>query len=224
MENVFNHFYQDYDSWYDTPVGKFFDEVEYEALQQLIEIYPGAKVLEVGCGTGLYSLKITWLGAHLTGIDIAPNMLDQAKAKFQANHLEADFQIMNARSLSFADNSFDRVFSMAAFEFIEDIQAAYNEMYRVTKPGGIIVIGTIQKGSAWQELYTSEIFKDSAFAYANFKTAEYLIALDPKSYHKHQECLFTPPGLDEVEYSHDNELRYQEQGLKGGFVCVQFIK
>ncbi|MBA1393781.1 ubiquinone biosynthesis protein UbiE, partial [Lactobacillus sp. XV13L] len=57
MQNVFNHFFNDYDDWYDTPMGKFVDQVETDALFKLLQPYPNESILEVGCGTGNFVLK-----------------------------------------------------------------------------------------------------------------------------------------------------------------------
>ncbi len=149
MENVFNHFYQDYDAWYETASGRFVDRVETDALLGLLNPRPGMEVLEVGCGTGNYLLKLAGAGCRITGIDIAPHMLEQARAKLTRHGISAALSIMNGKSLSFTDGIFDAAYSMAAFEFIDDIETVYREMRRVVRPGGDIVIGTIQRGSSW---------------------------------------------------------------------------
>ncbi|MFR8010736.1 MAG: class I SAM-dependent methyltransferase [Clostridia bacterium] len=224
MENVFNHFYQDYDAWYETASGRFVDRVETDALLGLLNPRPGMEVLEVGCGTGNYLLKLAGAGCRITGIDIAPHMLEQARAKLTRHGISAALSIMNGKSLSFTDGIFDAAYSMAAFEFIDDIETVYREMRRVVRPGGDIVIGTIQRGSSWEQLYSSDACKGTAFEYASFRTADEIAALDPGHCSCVTECLFPPPGLPDAEYRAEAEQQYRSQGQKGGFVCVKFVK
>lgn len=226
MENVFNHFYQDYDAWYTTAMGSFVDALESEALFDLLPVTPQMKILDVGCGTGNYSLKMAKMGAQVTGIDIAPNMLAQAKEKAGADTgaSPVTFAQMEASALAYADNSFDAAISMAAFEFMPDVQRTFQEMLRVVRPGGIIAIGTIQKGGDWYKLYTSPACADTAYAYAHFLTEADLKSLDPAHYRASRQCLYVAPGLAGEAYTKEQETRYKESGKKGGFVCVSFQK
>ncbi|MBA1394945.1 class I SAM-dependent methyltransferase, partial [Lactobacillus sp. XV13L] len=150
-------------------------------------------------------------------VDIAPNMLQQAQNKLIKNKLEANLQIMDVQKLNFPDNSFDAVFSMAAFEFITDIKKAYQQMRRVVKPGGSIIIGTIQKYSSWADLYESPACYGTAYEYAKFKTAQQIIDLDSKRFVKRQDCLFIPPNQPENYYTLINEQKNESKSMKGGF-------
>ena len=75
-------------------------------------------VLDVGCGTGNFSLKLARMGLKVTGIDISDNMLKVAENKARAEGLIIDFINMDAHDMKFEDNSFDAVISMAVIEFI----------------------------------------------------------------------------------------------------------
>ena len=222
MEHVFDRFYQGYDDWYQTPGGAFVDAVETAALWALLEPRPGMKVLDVGCGTGNQSLKLAQHGCEVTGIDIASNMLREAVRKSEAHGIPVNFHLMDCLQMDFPENSFDAAISMAAFEFISDPTRAYREIRRIVKPGGLIVIGTIQRGGAWAALYASDICKGTAYEYANFLSLADLRRLDTDGFDDFCECLFVPPGGPDDMYSEHIEQSLAAAGKKGGFVCVRF--
>jgi ubiquinone/menaquinone biosynthesis C-methylase UbiE len=101
---------------------------------------PGMKVLDVACGTGNLSLPAARLGATVTGVDIAPNLLEQARAKAAAEGLDIKFDEGDAEALPYEDASFDAVVTMygAMFAPRPDLVAA--ELKRVCKPGGFIAM------------------------------------------------------------------------------------
>jgi len=221
---TFDCYYKDYDAWYTTKMGAFVDNVESEAAFALLAPQCGQYILDAGCGTGNFSYKLANMGCNVVGIDVSDKMLGEAQAKSSLTHTAPTFKAMDCCCLSFPDNTFDSVISMSAFEFFEKPDVAAAEMMRVLKPGGILVIGVIQQGGLWQQLYTSEPFKDSVYSYASFKSKDDIISLSKEHFAEYRECLYTPPGLDEEEYSCESELLYKEKNDIGGFVCVKFRK
>src|SRR5580765_4061654 len=104
-------------------------------------IQPGMKVLDVACGTGNSAIPAARLGADVIGVDIAPNLLEQARARAAAEGLEARFQEGDAEKLEFPDASFDLVVSIYGAMFAPRPELVVSEFKRVTKPGGRIVMG-----------------------------------------------------------------------------------
>ena len=222
---IFDHYYEGYEDWYKTKTGLFVDTVETLAAFSLLNPQSGQKILDLGCGTGIFSLKLAALGCTVTGVDISANMLSIAREKTGRNDTgDIDFFEMDGNHLLFADNTFDAVLSMAAFEFINTPQQVFSEMLRVVKPGGVIVIGTIQKGGAWAKLYSSQAMSGSAYEYAVFKDLDDLKNLGPAESIHELECLFSPPGLSESEYDLQHEEHLKTEGAIGGFVCVKYQK
>lgn len=197
----------DYDSWYEQKIGKFIDQIESTAAMELFQPQADFKVLDAGCGTGNFSFKLAKLGSKVCGIDISTDMLNIARQKLEENPQDIDFQQMDLYNLSFPDNYFDAVFSMAAFEFIKEPQKAYKELSRVAKPGAKILIGTINRDSKWGKLYQELALQDpkSVFNFADFKNLDELKRLDKEHLVDSRECLFIPPGLEESSYNHGNE-------------------
>lgn len=97
---------------------------------------PGTRVLDVACGTGNTALPLARLGAHVTGVDIAANLLAQARQRAVAEHLNITFDEGDAEQLPYADASFDAAISMFGAMFAPRPELVASEFARVLKPGG----------------------------------------------------------------------------------------
>src|ERR1700730_5531551 len=111
-----------------------------EKFVERIGIKPGSRVLDVACGTGNTALPAARAGASVTGVDIATNLLDQARKRAAAEGLEIRFEEGDAEHLPCPDQAFDVVLTMfgAMFAPRPDVVAA--ELIRVCKPGGLIAM------------------------------------------------------------------------------------
>jgi SAM-dependent methyltransferase len=90
---------------------------------------PGERILDLGCGDGVLTVKIAEAGADVIGVDASPAMIDAAKA------LGLDARVMDGQALSFGPE-FDAVFTNAALHWMLDPQAVANGVFRALKPGG----------------------------------------------------------------------------------------
>jgi phosphatidylethanolamine/phosphatidyl-N-methylethanolamine N-methyltransferase len=105
-----------------------------------LKIPDGAKVLEVGVGTGL-SLETYPDHIDMLGVDLSESMLAEAERKIDErswNHVRV--MPMNAEELDFEDSSFDFVTSFHTISVVSDPDAMMSEMVRVCRPGGVILI------------------------------------------------------------------------------------
>lgn len=122
---------------------KVFGKIFYSRLERVIEdldIPAGAKVLEVGAGTGT-SFPAYPSHCEITGIDLAPDMLARAKQKIAENDWRhINVRVMNALELDFPDNTFDYVMAFHVVTVVPDPVRMIAEAKRVCKPGGRIVI------------------------------------------------------------------------------------
>ena len=214
-----------YDDWYKTKLGAFVDEVETTCILNMLDLSKGSKILDVGCGSGNYSIKLAELGYEVTGVDMSKEMLKKAKGKAEKGNLKIDFREMNVYELDFDDENFDAVFSITAFEFIPDIQKAMDEVMRVLKKSGQMIIGMVNRDSSWGKLYmSSEYQAHSVFKYAKLKTIEEMKAYYPESYVDSDQCLFIAPETKEDKISLEEENRLKGEGVEGGFICLKWIK
>ena len=101
---------------------------------------PGERVLDVACGTGNLAIPAARTGASVTGIDIASNLIAQARARATVDRLSIAFDLGDAEQLPYATGSFDTVVTMFGSIFAARPERATAELLRVTRSGGRIVM------------------------------------------------------------------------------------
>ena len=106
------------------------------AVAEAVDAKPGQTVLDLGAGTGTSSLPFHEAGADVVPCDFSIGMLAEGKQR----HPELALTAGDATRLPFADNSFDAVTISFALRNVQDTDLALRELYRVTKPGGKVVI------------------------------------------------------------------------------------
>ncbi len=131
--------YRRYAHLYDRWFGKIFHPGRKLAIDQM-GIKPGDRVLEVGVGTGL-SLPEYPEGVEVTGIDVSPEMIDQARDRAKAAEMDnVSLAEMDAEAMDLADGSFDHVVAMYVLSVAPNPRKVVDEMRRVCKPGGDLFI------------------------------------------------------------------------------------
>ena len=131
--------YYEFSHLYDRVFTRFFFPRIQWTIRSL-NIPPGAKVLEVGVGTGL-SLSAYPVHAEVKGIDLAQEMLEQAQEKVTRNGWRhVSLQQMDALNLQFPTESFDYVMGFHVVSVVPDHDTLMREMVRVCKPDGTLVI------------------------------------------------------------------------------------
>ncbi len=100
-------------------------------------VQPGMKILDVGTGTGVVAITAARHGAHVTGLDLTPELLEQAKEDAAiAGQTDIVWQEGDAEALPYADNSFDLVLSQFGHMFAPRPEVVVKEIKRVLRPGG----------------------------------------------------------------------------------------
>ena len=99
----------------------------------------GERILDLAAGTGTSSASLARTGAHVVAADFSPGMIAVGRRKHGANAL-IEFVEADATALPFADNEFDAVTMSFGLRNVIEPKKALAELFRVTKPGGRIVI------------------------------------------------------------------------------------
>ncbi len=105
-----------------------------------LNIQPGTRLLDVGCGAGQLALIAARSGASVTGCDISTNWLEKARARAQAEGLSVTFDEGDAESLPYRDGEFDVVASLVGAMFAPRPSLVAAELTRVCRPGGMIAM------------------------------------------------------------------------------------
>ncbi|KAK1765177.1 S-adenosyl-L-methionine-dependent methyltransferase [Phialemonium atrogriseum] len=109
-----------------------------EAIAKEIGLRPGDRVLDLGCGRGRVAAHMSsFTGARVTGLNIDPNQIAQARAFNEEQGLQNEFveHDQNDLPLPFADQSFDAFYEIQALSLCKDPRALFKEIFRVLKPG-----------------------------------------------------------------------------------------
>ena len=97
------------------------------------------RILDVGCGAGFFSILLAKEGHQVTGIDLTPDMIKNARLLAEEEKVSCEFQVMDAENPEFPDETFDVVISRNLTWTLPHVQHAYQEWIRVLKKGGILL-------------------------------------------------------------------------------------
>jgi ubiquinone/menaquinone biosynthesis C-methylase UbiE len=121
--------------------------ITHARLREILEPRAGERLLEVGPGTGYYSLPVAgWLspGGSLDVVDVQQEMLDHTLSRAGKDGIgNITPARADARELPFADDTFDGAYLVTVLGEIPDQEAALRELRRVVRPGGRIVVGEL---------------------------------------------------------------------------------
>jgi SAM-dependent methyltransferase len=144
---------RDYFEFYDTLREKV-ESIPYSYALHEYKEFTGKKVLDVGCGNGYVLSKYATEGAMVCGIDITQASIDLCQKRFAHLQLQGDFQVADAQNIPFPDNTFECVCSMGVLHHVPDTQKALDEIHRVLKPGGRLIVMFYHRNSArYQFMY-----------------------------------------------------------------------
>ena len=97
------------------------------------------RILDVGCGAGFFSILLAKEGYQVTGIDLTPDMIKNARLLAEEEKVSCEFQVMDAENPEFQEETFDVVISRNLTWTLPHVQHAYQEWIRVLKKGGILL-------------------------------------------------------------------------------------
>jgi SAM-dependent methyltransferase len=103
---------------------------------------PGLRWLDLACGTGAVAELAARAGADVTGVDLAPVLIETARQRAAEQGLEIDYRVGDCERLQLPDAAFDVVSSVCGVMFAPDHEASARELARVTEPGGRIALAS----------------------------------------------------------------------------------
>src|SRR6266536_515871 len=121
------------------PIARSFADGAEEFIARLA-LRPGESVLDVACGTGNLAIPAARAGARVTGIDIAPNLIAEARLEARTVGLVIEFEVGDAEALPYVDAQFDTTVTMFGAMFAYRPERAAAELLRVTRPGGRVAM------------------------------------------------------------------------------------
>lgn len=129
-------------TWMSGDYGHFARYLEPGALQFLgrLAVAPGTRMLDVACGAGQIAIPAARAGVHVTGIDIASNLIEQARARAKIEGVIVRFEEGDAEKLACKDAEFDLVVSLIGAMFAPRPERVAAELVRVCRPRGRIVM------------------------------------------------------------------------------------
>lgn len=114
---------------------------------RIAEAYPGAKLLEIGCGMGDDTAQWAKRNMKVTAIDLTEPAVECTRKRLQVCGLDAEVKTGNAEYLDFPDNTFDIVYSFGVLHHSPDTPKTIEEARRVLKPGGKALIMLYNRNS-----------------------------------------------------------------------------
>jgi len=127
-----------------TAEDSFSENVERPALDRLMGDVAGRRLLDLGCGSAIYSVQFAQRGAQVVGLDLSETMISLARERAQAQGVQADFRVADIREpLPFGNAQFDVIFTATTLHYVDDLGGLMKEVERVIKPDGRLVAGVL---------------------------------------------------------------------------------
>lgn len=120
-----------------------------DAFAQLSGLAPGARVVDLGCGSGVFTDALQRRGYRCTGVDLSPKLIAIAQGKYK----DIDFMTGDIEALPFADGSFDGVLLSGVVHHLPELSRCAAEVYRILRPGGAFVAFDPNRMNPFMYLY-----------------------------------------------------------------------
>lgn len=129
------------DSFQEQRRAELHDDIAQRWLKEILQYVPKKrlKILDVGCGSGFFTILMAQQGHEVIGVDLTADMITRARELAAEEKADCTFQVMDAENLEFADEAFDMVISRNLTWTLTDAERAYSEWLRVLKKGGCLL-------------------------------------------------------------------------------------
>lgn len=203
----FEQYWQEYEEWFEEHRFVFLSEIE--AIKQLLP--PAGRWVEIGVGSGLFAAA---LGIE-EGCDPSPSMRQKAQ--------ERGIKVVDcvAENLPYENQSFDLALMITAICFVDDPRRSLAEVNRILKPGGLVIVGFVDRKSPLGKLYQEKKDKSRFYQEARFFSYQEIIELLKQTGFEVEKVRQTVFG----ELSKIKKLQRPKPGSgRGGFVVIRAQK
>lgn len=222
QDSLFDKAALSYDEWYESELGQAVDQVERAGIAQAFTP-SGSNILEIGCGTGNYTMTLAERGYRVTALDVSARMLAVAKDKankagYHVHWIEGDVKQVLPEL-----GKYHGILSVTAFEFIPKPEEVLGDLFTHLLPGGCLVIGIIAADSPWSGLYlqAAAANPESVFARANFYSEADIRGWKLGANPEISKALFFPPAVASMKEA----LEYERmQKTAPGFLIAKWVK
>lgn len=198
-----------YDAYYQSEFGKEIDKLEKAIVEGFLNALNSKNIYEIGCGTGHWTEFFVEKGFSVTGMDISEKMLAVAKSKKMKN---THFELGNVLKLNKENESIENVVAITSLEFTGNQQKAFDEIYRVLKPGGYFICAGLNGTSPfWEDKKEDEVYKNAEFLNKTILT---------KFLSKFGKPLFRAAAVFENNKFRDNYYTENEKLNKAAFIAA----
>jgi SAM-dependent methyltransferase len=207
----------------EVPESAYNAHLEFPGTTGLVPDIDGERILDAGCGTGIYTEWLLDQGAEVVGVDVSEAMLDHAR---EAVGDRAEFHRATlGESLHFDDDAFDGVVSALAIDYVEDWERTFAEFARVLTPGGFVVFSVVHPLDTLDE------------AENYFEIERYVKewSVDVPCYRRPFDAMLDPViesgfRIDEIcepqptaEFAEKRPERYEKESHNPVFLCVRAV-
>ena len=221
-DKLFDEWPETYDRWFTTPIGSLVKHYEAGLILDLLKPAPSELILDAGCGTGIFTSDILAAGSRVIGLDLSLPMLRYGKKK--AGQAPCEVVVGDVLTLPFPGEVFDKVVSITALEFVAEARAAIDDLFRVTRRGGCVVVATLNSLSPWAVRRKEEARKGHRlFQKAFFRSPDEMLSLAPV--HGVAKTAIHFQKHDDPRIADEIESEGRRKGLNtGAFVAVRWQK
>ncbi len=222
-QELFDEWPEKYESWFRTPVGELVRKVEGQLIAEMLMPKHAETIIDVGCGTGIFTIDFLAAGCQVVGLDISRPMLAMAVRKAAGQSFSAVEGDM--RQLPFKDGVFDKAVSVTALEFITEAKEAIDELFRITRPGGVVVVATLNSLSPWAQRRQVKTHRGQRHILENafYRSGQELLAFSALPGITRSVVHFSKD--DEASAAVEVERKGREQHLEtGAFVAARWEK
>ena len=125
-----------------TGTSSFIRRIEWRRMLGWLAPKEGERILDIACGGGELSLKVAERGCEVSGIDVSESGIERAERLAEREGIACEFRVGSAEDLPYSDGCFDKIVCSSSLEHFGDDIKALNEMHRVLKPDGSVVLTT----------------------------------------------------------------------------------